>query len=72
MRDNEIRSLNHRLDNTAGSNIRESEIQNMLKKDNEAYKSENRLLRDKIGQLNHEFDNLAKQRSVAVSGSKQI
>eukprot|EP00347_Sterkiella_histriomuscorum_P023285 403335232 len=69
-RDNEIRVLNHRLDQ-GQSNLRDSEIQAMIKKENEAYKSENRLLRDKIGSLNNEIDTLAKQRSVPSSNSKQ-
>ena len=40
----------------------------MLKRENEAYKSENRLLRDKIAQLNHELDSVTKFKAV---GQKQ-
>lgn len=39
----------------------------MLKKENESYKQDNRLLRDKIGALTHEIDNMAKLKQ---SGNK--
>lgn len=59
-RDGEISSLNHRLDRSGDNTYNQNEIVSMLKKENEAYKSENRLLRDKIGTLNSELDSLAK------------
>ncbi len=45
LRESDIRGLNHRLENS--QHFQMSEIQSMLKKENEAYKQENRLLRDK-------------------------
>lgn len=62
LRESDIRGLNQRLENS--QHFQMNEIQSILKKENEAYKQENRLLRDKNAQLNHELDSIPKNRAV--------
>lgn len=62
LRDDEIRNLNYQLEHTQNNN-RDQEIAALLRKEIETYKAENRTLRDKVGMLNSEIDQLIKQRS---------
>lgn len=61
LRDDEIRNLNYQLEHTQ-NNSRDQEIAALLRKEIETYKAENRTLRDKVGMLNSEIDQLVKQR----------
>jgi hypothetical protein len=58
-RETEIRGLNQRIDYNL------SDSQSMIKKENDAYKQENRVLRDKVNQLTHELDNMGKSKSAS-------
>ena len=42
--------------------FQQNEIQQLLKKENDTIKQENRVLKDKVSALNHEVDQLMKQR----------
>lgn len=52
-KDLEISNLYEQLDRNANND----ELSSMLRKENEAFRQENRLLRDQVGQLNFELDN---------------
>lgn len=54
-KDNEIGQLYEKLDR----NSNQEELQSMLRKENEAFRHENRLLRDQVGQLTLELDSAA-------------
>ena len=43
--------------------MQQSEVVSILRKENEAYKSENRLLRDRINQQSYEIEGLSKSKT---------
>lgn len=55
-KDLEISNLYEQIDRNASND----ELQAMLRKENDAFRQENRLLRDKIGQLTFDLDNQGK------------
>ena len=55
-KDIEISNLYEQLDRNAS----QDELQSMLRKENDAFRQENRLLRDKVGQMNFELDSASK------------
>lgn len=55
-KDIEISNLYEQLDRNAS----QDELQSMLRKENDAFRQENRLLRDKVGQMSFELESSSK------------